>query len=152
MEITINGLQELKAAVGQEATSGWNEVTQETVNAFADASGDHNPLHVDDDFAKQTAFGGTIAHGAWTLSLIPRLVEEVCSLEGFDFAVLYGFNRVRFPGALPVGSRVRMQLRIASVEPIEGGAQLVNEVTFERDGSDKPVCVAEHIVRVYGGE
>jgi acyl dehydratase len=151
MSITINGLDELRAAVGQEAVSNWHDVTQETVDTFAEASGDFNPLHVDPAVARESPFGGTITHGVWTLSLIPMFMESLWQLEGFDFAVLYGFNRVRFPVVLPVGSRVRMRLRVASVETDQPGTQVINELTFEQEGGEKPVCVAEHILRVYGG-
>jgi acyl dehydratase len=152
MAITINGLEELKEGVGQEAASDWQEVNQAIINQFAEVTGDDNPLHVDEEFAKQTPFGGTIAHGYWVLSLTSMFMKSLWQLEGFDFGVLYGFNRVRFPAALPVDSRVRMHLRVCSVDLIPGGAQIVNELIFEREGGEKPVCVAEHVVRVYGGE
>ena len=142
MPITINGLEELKAGVGQEAVSEWADVDQEAVNEFAKVTGDLNPIHIDEEFAKQTPFGATIVSGYNVLSLTPN---------GFDFGVLYGFNRIRFPAPLPVGSRVRKRLRVASVEPITGGAQITAELTFEREGGDKPVCVAEYLARVYGG-
>ena len=150
MAITINGLEELKGGVGREAVSEWHEVNQEIINQFAEVSGDDNPLHVDEEFATQTPFGGTIAHGSWVLSLTSMFMKSLWQLEGFDFGVLYGFNRVRFPAPLPVDSKVRMRLRVASVEPIPGGAQIINELTFECEDADKPVCVAEHVARVYG--
>src|SRR5215208_2584038 len=138
---TISGLDELKQAEGDElGTSGWHDVT-----------GDHQWIHVDVERAKETPFGGTIAHGYYTLSLAPMFMEQTFALEGFAFAVNYGLNRVRFPAPLPVGSRVRMQARLKELQDIPGGAQMTVEVTFEREGGDKPVCVAETLARVYTG-
>ena len=149
---TINGLEELKAAEGEVlGTSSWHEVTQEAINDFADVTGDHQWIHLDAERAKQTPFGGTIAHGYYTLSLAPKLSAEVVGFEGFAFALNYGLDRVRFPAALPVGSRVRATVRVAEVTDIAGGAQMKLEVTFEREGGDKPVCVAETLARVYPG-
>jgi acyl dehydratase len=149
---TITGLDELKRAEGENlGTSDWHEVTQEAIDAFADVTGDHQWIHVDPERAKQTPFGGTIAHGYYTLSLAPRFSEQILTLEGFAFAVNYGLNKVRFPAPLPVGGRVRMKGKVAGVEPIQGGAQLTLELTFEHEGSDKPVCVAESLARVYEG-
>ncbi len=148
--LTLNGLEEVKAHVGQElGVSDWHEVTQEDIDRFADVTGDHQWIHVDVERAKETPFGGTIAHGYYTLSLAPMFSYELFSFEGFTFALNYGLNKVRFPAPLPVGSRVRMRARLAAVDEVPGGAQITNEVTFERDGGDKPVCVAETLVRVY---
>ena len=106
---TITGLDELKAAEGETlGTSEWHEVTQEDIDAFADVTGDHQWIHVDPERAKDTPFGGTIAHGYYTLSLAPRFTEQVLALDGFAFAINYGLNKVRFPAPLPVGGRVRM--------------------------------------------
>ena len=149
---TISGLEELRRAEGDElGTSGWHEVTQSAINDFADVTGDHQWIHVDIERAKETPFGGTIAHGYYTLSLAPMLMEQTFALEGFAFAVNYGLNRVRFPAPLPVGSRVRMHAKLKDLEDIPGGAQMTVEVTFEREGGDKPVCVAETLARVYVG-
>jgi acyl dehydratase len=149
---TITGLDQLKDAEGQElGASEWHEVTQKDIDAFADVTGDHQWIHVDPERARDTPFGGTIAHGYYTLSLAPRFSEQILKLEGFAFGVNYGLNKVRFPAPLPVGSRVRMRGKVASVEPIPGGAQLTLELTFEREGGDKPVCVAETLARVYEG-
>jgi acyl dehydratase len=149
---TISGLEELKRAEGEDlGTSDWHEVTQEAIDSFADVTGDHQWIHVDRERAKQTPFGGTIAHGYYTLSLAPRFSQQIFGLEGFAFAVNYGLNRVRFPAPLPVGSRVRMHARLKALEEIPGGAQMTLEVTFEREGGDKPVCVAETLARVYEG-
>ena len=148
----ITGLSELKAKVGEElGVSDWYELTQDEINAFADATGDHQFIHVDPERAAQTPLGTTIAHGLLTLSLGPKFSYEVFSLDGFDFGLNYGYNRVRFPAPLPVNSRLRMRAVLSSVEEIPGGAQITITQTFERDGSEKPVCVAEQLVRVYGG-
>ena len=147
---TINGLEELRRLAGDDlGTSDWHEVTQDAVDAFADVTGDHQWIHVDPERAKQTPFGGTIAHGYYTLSLAPRFSAQILNLEGFAFAVNYGLNKVRFPAPLPVGGKVRMTAKVASVEDIPGGAQLALELVFEREGSEKPVCVAESLARVY---
>jgi acyl dehydratase len=147
---TITGLDELRRAEGEElGTSDWHEVTQKDIDAFADVTGDHQWIHVDPQRARDTPFGGTIAHGYYTLSLAPRLTEQVLSLNGFAFAINYGLNKVRFPAPLPVGSRVRMKARLAGLDDVPGGAQMKLELTFEREGGDKPVCVAETIARVY---
>ena len=149
---TITGLAELKDAEGQDlGTSDWHEVTQQAIDTFADVTGDHQWIHVDVDRAKQTPFGGTIAHGYYTLSLVPRLSREVFVMEGFTFALNYGLNRVRFPAPMPVGGKVRLTAKVASVEDIPGGAQTTMQMTLEREGAEKPVRVAETLVRVYAG-
>jgi acyl dehydratase len=147
---TITGIEELRAAEGETlGTSGWHEVTQDAIDVFADVTGDDQWIHVDPERAKDTPFGGTIAHGYYTLSLAPALAAEIVSYEGFAFAINYGLNRLRFPAPLPVGSRVRLTARLLRVEDVPGGAQLTAELTFEREGGDKPVCVAESLSRVY---
>ncbi len=147
---TISGIDGLRELEGQElGTSGWREVTQPDVDAFADVTGDHQFIHVDVERAKQTPFGGTIAHGYYTLSLIPRFTEQVMKFEGFAFALNYGLDRVRFPSHMPVGGKVRATFKLAEVSDIPGGAQIKIEVTLEREGGDKPVCVAETLARVY---
>jgi acyl dehydratase len=150
--LTITGLEELKAKVGEElGVSDWHTVTQDEIDAFADATGDHQFIHVDPERAAQTPFGSTIAHGLLTLSLGPQFGYKLFSLEGFAFGLNYGYNRVRFPAPLPVDSRVRMRAALTAVEDIPGGAQITITQTFERDGADKPVCVAEALARVYVG-
>ena len=152
MSITVNGITELKALAGKHlGVSEWLEITQDRVDRFADATDDHQWIHVDVERAKGTPFGGTIAHGYYTLSLAPMFMEQTFVLKGFAYAVNYGLNRVRFPAPLPVGSRVRMHARLKGLETIPGGAQMTVEVTFEREGGDKPVCVAETLARVYEG-
>jgi acyl dehydratase len=149
---TITGLAELRAAEGEVlGTSGWREITQDAVDAFADVTGDHQWIHVDPERAKQTPFGGTIAHGYFTLALAPALTNEVMELRGFAFAVNYGLNRVRFPAPMPVGGRVRAQVTLKQLEEVPGGAQMTLEIAFEREGGDRPVCVAESLARVYEG-
>jgi acyl dehydratase len=149
---TITGLDELKDAEGKVlGTSDWHEVTQQDIDTFADVTGDHQWIHVDVERAKETPFGGTIAHGYYTLSLVPMLSQQVFAMEGFTFALNYGLNRVRFPAPLPVGGKVRLTAKVANVEEIPGGAQTTMEMTLEREGGDKPVCVAETLVRVYAG-
>jgi acyl dehydratase len=149
---TITGLDGLKEAEGKVlGTSDWHEVTQQDVDTFADVTGDDQWIHVDVERAKETPFGGTIAHGYYTLSLVPMLSRQVFALEGFTFGLNYGLDRVRFPAPLPVGAKVRLTAKVASVKDIPGGAQTTMEMTLEREGGDKPVCVAETLVRMYTG-
>jgi acyl dehydratase len=149
---TITGLEGLREAAGETlGTSDWHEVSQDDIDAFADVTGDHQWIHVDPERAKDTPFGGTIAHGYYTLSLAPMLTEQVMSLEGFAFAINYGLNKVRFPAPVPVGSRVRAHVKLASLEEIPGGAQIMLELTFEVEGGEKPACVAQTVARVYTG-
>jgi acyl dehydratase len=148
----INGLDDLKARVGQElGVSDWLEVTQEAIDAFADATGDHQWIHVDPERAKETPFGGTIAHGLYTLSLGPQFSYALFEVTGVAFGLNYGYNKVRYPAPLPVGSKVRMRAELTAADDIPGGIQLTVTQTFEREGGDKPVCVAESVSRVYGG-
>jgi len=150
--LTLNGLDEVKSYVGKElGVSDWQEVTQEKINQFAEVTGDDQWIHVDVERAKETPFGGTIAHGYYTLSLAPRFSYDMYKFEGFAFALNYGLNRVRFPAPTSVGGKVRMRAKLGSVDDIPGGAQLMTELTFESEGGDKPVCVAETLVRVYTG-
>ena len=147
---TITGLDGLREAAGETlGTSGWHEVTQKDIDAFADVTGDHQWIHVDPERAKDTPFGGTIAHGYYTLSLAPMFMSRIFALKGFAFAVNYGLNKVRFPAPLPVGMKVRMHATLSGLDEIPGGAQMTVTVTFEVEGGDKPVCVAETIARVY---
>ena len=149
---TITGLAELTEYEGKElGTSDWHEVTQKDIDQFADVTGDHQWIHVDPERAKETPFGGTIAHGYYTLSLAPRFSEQILKLEGFAFAVNYGLNKVRFPAPVPIPSKVRASPKVKEITDIPGGAQCVFEISFEREGTEKPVCVAESVVRVYTG-
>src|SRR3954447_17743101 len=149
---TITGVEGLRAAHGSEiGVTDWREVTQDEVDAFADATGDHQWIHVDPERAAKSPLGGTIAHGLYTLSLAPAMTESLLSFEGFAFALNYGYNRVRFPAPLRVGTRVRMRATLAGVEDIPDGAQITIVQTFEAEGADKPVCVADSLARVYVG-
>ncbi|HEV7161843.1 MAG TPA: MaoC family dehydratase [Solirubrobacteraceae bacterium] len=150
--LTLTGLDEVKANAGKElGVSDWQDVTQEKIDKFAEVTGDDQWIHVDPARAKESPFGGTIAHGYYTLSLAPRFSYDMFKFEGFAFGVNYGLNRVRFPAPMPVGGRVRMRAKLLSVEDIPGGAQIATELTFEREGGEKPVCVAEALSRVYVG-
>jgi acyl dehydratase len=125
-------------------------VTQEQVNLFADATGDHQWIHVDVERAKrESPFGGPVAHGYLTLSLGPRLVPQVVAVSGISLAVNYGCNKVRFPSPVPVGSKLRVGVELADVTDIEGGAQVVMRFTFACEGAPKPACVAENVFRYY---
>lgn len=149
--IVVTDLDELRARVGEElGVSDWHEVTQAAIDAFAAVTGDHQWIHVDPARATRTPFGGTIAHGYYTLSLHPMFSAQLIAYEGFSFAVNYGLNRVRFPAPLPVGNRVRMRLGLVEVADVLGGAQITTKLTFEGEGALKPVCVAESLTRVYG--
>jgi acyl dehydratase len=120
-----------------------------TIDAFADATGDHQWIHTDPERARQTPFGGTVAHGYYTLALAPKLLDQVLPLDRFAVAMNYGTGRVRFPAPLPAGARVRLHARLERVEEVPGGATLVLKLTFEREGHERPVCVAEVLIRVF---
>lgn len=147
----IASLAELKSLIGREvAVSDWIPISQERVRLFADATGDHQWIHLDAERSRsESPYGGTVAHGFLTLSLLPMLVEQTVRLPAVRLAVNYGLNKVRFPAPVPVGSRVRGYMTLLSVEDIVGGTQLTWRVTIECEGGDKPVCVAESIVRRY---
>ena len=147
---TLTGPDEVKAAVGQElGVSDWYEVTQATIDQFAQVTGDHQWIHVDPERAAQTPFGGTIAHGLFTLSLGPKFSYEIMDMQGFAFGVNYGYGKVRFPAPLPVGSKVRMRAALTNVDDVPGGIQITVTQTFEREGEEKPVCVAESLARLF---
>jgi acyl dehydratase len=129
--------------------SEWQEVRQERVNLFAEATGDYQWIHVDQERAAEGPFGGTIAHGYLTLSLLPEAAFGLMPVEDASGAINYGLNKVRFPAPVPVGSRIRTSFRIAEVDEVEGGVQVTTAATVEREGSEKPVCVAETVVRYY---
>jgi acyl dehydratase len=150
--LTITGVDELKGRIGQElGVSDWHEVTQAAIDAFAEATGDRQWIHVDPARAAQSPLGSTIAHGLYTLSLGPQFSYAMVSFEGFAFGLNYGYDRVRFPAPVPVGSRVRMRATLAAADDIPGGVQVKVTQTFEREGGEKPVCVAESIGRLYLG-
>ena len=148
MARTINGVDELKALVGQNVgSSDWMEITQDRVNLFAEATGDHQWIHVDPEKAKDGPFGGTIAHGYLTMSLGPVLLPQIVTVTGFSMALNYGLNKLRFPAPVPVGSKVRLSAELLDVEDVAGGVQVTYRLTFEVDGQDKPACVAEAVYR-----
>lgn len=151
MTRTFQTLQDLAACVGEEvATSAWLTVTQAQVDQFADATGDRQWIHVDVERAKAGPFGGPIAHGFLTLSLLPQFFESAMVVTESRMGVNYGLNRVRFMSPVPVGSRLRGRLKLLSAEPIAGdGMQLTWEMTVELEGAAKPACVAESVVRRY---
>ena len=141
-------IEELSEHLGEVGASAWQPVTQEDVDRFADATGDHQWIHTDRSRAQGTPLGGTIAHGFYTLSLAPKLVGELISFERFAFAMNYGLNRVRFTSPLPVGDQVRMRARVDAVERRPDGANVTATLTFERAGGEQPVCVAEFLIRL----
>jgi acyl dehydratase len=142
---------EFAAAKGEHlGYSEWHEITQEQVNQFADATGDHQWIHVDVERAKQGPFGGPIAHGYLTLSLIPMLGQRIYRVEGLRMGVNYGTNKVRFPKAVPVGSRVRGGAELVEVTDTANGTQAVVRFTLEIEGEEKPACVAETVVLMVG--
>ena len=150
MATVVNGLDELKSKVGETlGTSETVTITQEQVNLFADATGDHQWIHVDVERANAGPFGMPIAHGYLTLSLAPMLMEQVLVLRGVSMGVNYGCNKVRFPSPVPVGARVAMTARLMSAEDVAGGVQYVVELTFQVEGAPKPSCIAECIYRAY---
>ncbi|WP_353611947.1 MaoC family dehydratase [Nostocoides sp. Soil756] len=141
---TFDGIDDLRTAVGMHlGYSPWHTVTQEQVDLFAEATGDHQWIHVDPERAASGPFGATIAHGYLTLSLVPMLVWQVYAVEGISMGVNYGSDRVRFPSPVRVGSRVRARVELLALEPGGGGFQLRARVTVEVEGQDKPGCVAE---------
>lgn len=144
-------LVDLKALVGQElAVSDWFPVSQQRIDQFAEATGDHQWIHVDPERAAKGPFGTTIAHGFLTLSMLPLLLETAVDIRDVKMGVNYGLNRVRFTAPVPVGSELRGRIRLLAFDDLpDGGVQLTSEVTIERKGSDKPVCIAESISRRY---
>lgn len=149
MTRVFDSLDSLKAAAGEElGTSGWLTVSQERINTFADATGDQQWIHVDPERAATGPFGGTIAHGYLTLSLLPVFAEEIFAVENIAFGMNYGANKVRFPAPVPVDSRLRATATLVSTNDIAIGTQIVVSFLVEREDADKPVCIAE-VVYVY---
>jgi acyl dehydratase len=153
MSSTTTTIAELAGLKGTElGTSDWFEVTQDRVNTFADATDDHQWIHVDVERAtKESPFGGPIAHGYLTLSLLIPMWTQVLTVTDQTMGVNYGLNKVRFPAPVPVGSKVRLVATLADVEEIKGGVQMTVAAVIEREGGDKPVCIAEPVFRAYGG-
>ncbi len=149
--LKIVGLEGFKALAGKPlGVSDWHLVTQEEIDGFARVTGDDYWLHIDPARARESEFGGTIAHGFFTLSLAPLLIAEIWDIEGLKVSVNYGLNRVRFTGPLPVGDRVRMRVDLTAVDEVgDDGATLTMALTFEREGAEKPVCVAEWLNRMW---
>jgi acyl dehydratase len=148
--MTFASVDALRDAIGKDLGYGdWLTIDQARINRFADATGDHQWIHVDPERAAQGPFKTTIAHGYLTLSLLPVLTTGLVRVDGVRMGVNYGVNKVRFPAPVPVDSRVRARVEIVSVEDVGGGVQVTSRVTIERDGGDKPVCVAESVARFY---
>ena len=147
---TYAKLSDLQGLVGQEVgVSDWFDVDQAKIDALAHATGDHQWIHVDPKRAATGPFGATVAHGFLTLSLLPLMGASAFEIQDTRMGVNYGLNRVRFPAPVPVGSRLRGVFKLLGYEMLEGGAQLTTQVTMEREGSTKPVCVAESVARRY---
>ena len=146
----IESIEALKGLIGEHlGYSEYMTISQERVNQFAEATGDHQWIHVDVEKAKAGPFGGPIAHGYLTLSLGPMLYPTVVRIEGFSMGVNYGANKIRFPSPVPVGSKIRLGVKLLEVEEIANGVQMTMEFTFECQGASKPSCVAEIIFRSY---
>lgn len=142
----FNGIDELEAAVGEHlGYSDWHTITQEEVDLFAQATGDHQWIHTDVERAKSGPFGGTIAHGYFTLSLVPVLTWQVYRVDGLSMALNYGANKLRFPAPVPVGSRVRAGIELLEVNRAANGANAVVRTTVEIEGGGKPACVVENV-------
>ncbi|MCL4691912.1 MAG: MaoC family dehydratase [Candidatus Hydrogenedentes bacterium] len=142
---------DMKSLVGTEiGESDWYEVTQEEINAFAKATHDEQWIHVDVERAKkESPFGGPIAHGYYTLSLVPYLMDQIWTVKGISAALNYGLNRLRFPAPVLIGSKIRLRAKLSSADDVPGGVQVVMLLAMEVEGGDKPVCVAEGVFRYY---
>ncbi|MGA5500267.1 MaoC family dehydratase [Streptomyces umbrinus] len=150
MSITANGIDALKKLAGSDlGTSEWIEVTQERINTFADATGDHQWIHVDEEKAKEGPFGAPIAHGYLTLSLFIPLFTELLDVQGVTTKVNYGLNKVRFPSPVKVGSRIRLVAKLTDVEDVPGGVQITVDGTIEIEGAPKPAAVLQSLSRFY---
>jgi acyl dehydratase len=147
---TVHGIEEFHSLVGTHlGYSNWVVIDQDRVNLFADATGDHQWIHVDPERAKTGPFGRAIAHGYLTLSLAPVLLGEVLTVEGMAFGVNYGCNKVRFPSPVPVGSALRLGATVTAVEDVEGGVQVTIDLALEVRDAPKPSCVAQVVYRYY---
>src|SRR5580658_1417516 len=150
MTTIVSSIEELNKLPGQHlGFSDWHVIDQAQVDLFADATGDHQWIHVDPERAATGPFGTTIAHGYLTLSIIPAILQEVVRVQGFQFGVNYGCNKVRFPSPVKVGSKLRLGATIASVEDVKGGVQVILDVTLGTEDADKPSCAAEVVYRYY---
>jgi acyl dehydratase len=150
MSVTVNGIDELKKLAGSDlGTSEWIEITQDRINTFADATGDHQWIHVDPERAAEGPFGAPIAHGYLTLSLFIPLFTELLDVQGVTTKVNYGLNKVRFPSPVKVGSRIRLVGKLAGVEDVAGGVQITVDGTIEVEGGAKPAAVLQSLSRFY---
>jgi acyl dehydratase len=150
MATTVNGIENFHGLIGTHlGYTDWRRIDQDQINQFADATGDHQWIHVDPERAKDGPFGSTIAHGYLTLSLAPVLLGEVLEVKGASLGVNYGCNKVRFPSPVPVDSNLRMGVSVAEVEDVKGGVQIALDLTFETEGSSKPSCVAQVVYRYF---
>jgi acyl dehydratase len=148
--ILTTPIDQLPTLVGRSfGPSSWRAITQDEVTAYAELSGDTNPVHLDPVFAAGTPFGGTIVHGYLTLSLVVPLMAEVFQVTGIGVGINYGLDRLRFPAPVPVGSRIRVHGEVLAVEEVAGGYQVAPRVTFEIEGGAKPACVADMVLRYY---
>jgi acyl dehydratase len=148
--MTVIALDDFANHAGEQlGPSDWVEITQQQVNQFADATGDHQWIHVDPERAKDGPFGGPIAHGYLTLSLAPALLPTILEVDGLSMGVNYGCNKVRFVSPVKVGAKLRLAATIAQIDEVGGGVQVTFDLTFETEGSDKPACVAQVVYRYY---
>ncbi|RNL86868.1 MaoC family dehydratase [Halostreptopolyspora alba] len=148
MAITVNGLDELRNAAGTDlGHSSWLRITQERVDTFAEATDDHQWIHVDPERAKEGPFGGPIAHGYLTLSLLIPMFSELLNIEGVSMAINYGLNKVRFVEPVPVGSHIRLAASLGEVTDVANGVQVLVDGTVELQGSEKPACAAQAVYR-----
>ena len=151
MAVRTIDVKDLKALVGQElGVSDWYAVTQEEINKFADATHDHQWIHVDPERAKkESPFGGPVAHGYYTLSLAPYLIPQILSVTGIRMGLNYGLNKLRFTNPVRIGKRLRLRVALNGIEDVAGGVQVAMGLTFEVEGEPKPACVAEALYRYY---
>ena len=150
MVTSVQGIEKFHGLVGKHlGYSEWHRIDQEQINLFAEATNDHQWIHVDPERAKGGPFGSTIAHGYLTLSLAPGLLGEVLVVEGMSMGVNYGCNKVRFPAPVPVDSNLRLGVAVGEVEDVTGGVQVALDLTFETEGSAKPSCVAQVVYRYF---
>lgn len=150
MSVTVHGIDEIRNRAGADlGHSAWVEIAQPRIDTFADATDDHQWIHVDPERAAAGPFGATIAHGYLTLSLLIPMWSELLQVEGVSLKVNYGLNKVRFPAPVRVGSKIRTHGRVASVEDVKGGVEVVADLTVEIEGADKPACVAQAVYRFY---
>jgi acyl dehydratase len=148
--LLVSAIEELQSRLGQElGVSDWHAVSQDDIDCFAAVTGDRQWIHTDVELAKSGPFHGTIAHGFYTLALIPMLMGQVLSLHGFGFVINYGLNTVRFPAPLPVGDRVRLRLSLEAISSWPGSSDITLLSSLECPSQEKPVCVAESVVRVF---